>query len=240
MSSSLEDAKISSENLANNLAGVKASIGAAEKEALRKKGAVNLVAVSKTHGPETIEDAIQAGQKIFGENRVQEAEAKWPDLKERNSDIRLHLIGPLQRNKAALAVSLFDVIETIDRLKLATALTRHMEEIGRRPNCFIQVNTGEESQKAGILPRETDAFIAKCRTDLNLPIVGLMCIPPVDEEPSLHFALLREIAERNELPELSMGMSADFETAIQFGATYVRVGTAIFGPRSDYWQSKVA
>ncbi|MDP6258386.1 MAG: YggS family pyridoxal phosphate-dependent enzyme, partial [Rhodospirillales bacterium] len=150
-------------------------------------------------------------------------------------DAQLHLIGPLQRNKAALAVRLFDVIETLDRNKLATTLARHMDEISRRPNCFIQINTGEEQQKAGITPRDADAFINRCRTELDLPVVGLMCIPPVDEEPALHFALLREIAERNGLRELSMGMSADFKTAIQFGATYVRVGTAIFGPRSDYW-----
>jgi PLP dependent protein len=220
------------------LADVKSTIAKTSQDSGRHEGAVNLVAVSKTHGPDAITAVLKAGQKIFGENRVQEAEAKWPDLKQCHPEAQLHLIGPLQRNKAALAVSLFDVIETIDRLKLATALARHMDEVGRRPNCFIQVNTGEELQKAGVLPKDADSFIAQCQGELNLPIIGLMCIPPVDEEAALHFGLLREIAERNGLAELSMGMSADFETAIQFGATYVRVGTAIFGPRSDYWQNQ--
>ncbi len=228
---------ISSPTIEQRLSDVNTSIKKALNETGRGDGSVNLVAVSKTHGPEAIEAAIDTGQKIYGENRVQEAEAKWRDLKLRYPDVQLHLIGPLQSNKAALAVGLFDVIETVDRLKLAKALARHMDETGRRPNCFIQVNTGEEPQKAGVLPKDTDAFIDQCRAELNLPIIGLMCIPPVDEEPALHFALLREIAERNNLTELSMGMSADFETAIQFGATYVRVGTAIFGPRSDYWQT---
>lgn len=224
----------SSDKIENRLAEVNASIAAAAREVGRPEDSVHLVAVSKTHGPDVIEAVLASGQKLFGENRVQEAEAKWPDLKHRYPDTQLHLIGPLQSNKAALAVGLFDVIETVDRLKLAKALARHMVEIGRRPNCFIQVNTGEEPQKAGVLPKDIDAFINQCRTELNLPIIGLMCIPPIDEEPALHFALLREIAERNDLKELSMGMSADFETAVQFGATYVRVGTAIFGPRADY------
>ncbi len=221
-------------NIEKNLNDVKSTIETAITAFKRSEDSVNLVAVSKTHGPEAVEIALKAGQKIFGENRVQEAEAKWPSLKASHPDIQLHLIGPLQRNKAAVAVGLFDVIETVDRLKLATALARHMEELARRPKCFIQVNTGNESQKAGILPPDADDFIAHCKADLNLPITGLMCIPPLDEEPALHFALLREIAERNDLTDLSMGMSSDFETAIQFGATYVRVGTAIFGPRSDY------
>ena len=229
---------ISTEDIAKNLSSIKASIEAAAVDSGRKAEEINLVAVTKTHGPEAIEAALAAGQKVFGENRVQEAEAKWPELKTANPEAQLHLIGPLQRNKAALAVRLFDVIETLDRTKLATALARHMDEIGRRPNCFIQINTGEEQQKAGVAPRDADAFIERCRTELNLPVIGLMCIPPINEEPALHFALLREIAERNDLTELSMGMSADFETAIQFGATYVRVGTAIFGPRSDYWQKQ--
>ena len=223
-----------------NLATVRASITAALVATERNGGSVKLVAVSKTHGPDVIEVALKSGQKIFGENRVQEAEAKWPTLKENFPDAQLHLIGPLQRNKAALAVGLFDVIETVDRPKLATALARHMDEVGRRPNCFIQVNTGEEPQKAGVLPKDANNFIKRCREELNLPIIGLMCIPPVDEEPALHFALLREIAERNNLAELSMGMSSDYETAIPFGATYVRVGTAIFGPRSDYWQKQTS
>jgi hypothetical protein len=225
-------------DIEKNLTQVEVSIARALESTERNSDAVNLVAVSKTHGPEAIEVAIKAGQKIFGENRVQEAEAKWPTLRVKHPTAQLHLIGPLQRNKAALAVGLFDVIETVDRLKLATALARHMEETGRRPNCFIQVNTGEEPQKAGVLPKDADGFIERCRGKLNLPIVGLMCIPPIDEEPALHFALLREIAERNDLTELSMGMSSDFEVAIQFGATYIRVGTAIFGPRSDYWQKQ--
>jgi PLP dependent protein len=226
------------ETVEQRLVDVKSTIVKTLQDSGRHEEAVNLVAVSKTHGPDAITAALKAGQKIFGENRVQEAEAKWPDLKQSHPEAQLHLIGPLQRNKAALAVNLFDVIETIDRPKLATSLARHMDEIGRRPDCFIQVNTGEEPQKAGILPKDADNFITQCQTELNLPIIGLMCIPPVDEEPALHFGLLREIAERNGLAELSMGMSADFKTAIQFGASYVRVGTAIFGPRSDYWQNQ--
>ena len=224
-------------NIENNLKEVKDIIEVAITTYDRPASSVNLVAVSKTHGPDAIETALKLGQKVFGENRVQEAEAKWPSIKENHPDVQLHLIGPLQRNKAALAVGLFDVIETVDRLKLATALARHMDELGRRPKCFIQVNTGGELQKAGILPGDADGFIDQCKTELKLPVTGLMCIPPVDEEPALHFALLREIAERNALSDLSMGMSSDFETAVQFGASYVRVGTAIFGPRSDYWQT---
>lgn len=221
-------------NIAKNLVTVKASIEKAALTADRPVDAVGLVAVTKTHPPEIVEQAIIAGHRLFGENRVQESESKWPLLKEKYQDARLHLIGPLQRNKAALAVGLFDVIETVDRLKLAGALARHMDETGHRPDCFIQVNTGEEPQKAGILPGEADDFIRQCSKEMELPVQGLMCIPPVDEEASLHFALLREIAERNGLRELSMGMSADYETAVQFGATLVRVGTAIFGPRGEY------
>jgi pyridoxal phosphate enzyme (YggS family) len=197
----------------------------------RQQGSVELVVVSKTHPPATIEAALLAGEKSFGENKVQEAEAKWPDLKRGFPDSELHLIGPLQSNKAALAVRLFDVIETIDRLKIATALTKHMDVVGRRPKCFVQINTGEEVQKAGVLPKDADFFIKYCKSQLALPIAGLMCIPPINEEPALHFAFLREIADRNGLSELSMGMSSDFLTAVQFGATSVRLGTAIFGPR---------
>jgi len=182
--------------------------------------------------------ALAAGQRAFGENRVQEAEAKWPALTAAHPDARLHLIGPLQRNKVRRAVTLFDVIETVDRPKLARALADEMARAGRRPACFIEVNTGEEPQKDGVVPREADAFIRECREALGLPIEGLMCIPPVDEEPSLHFALLREIARRNGLAKLSMGMSADFEIAIAFGATHVRVGTAIFGPRAPIREEK--
>ena len=221
-------------NIANNLETVKASIEKAALAAGRKPDAVPLVAVTKTHPPEFIEEAIAAGHLLYGENRVQESESKWPLLKEKYVNVRLHLIGPLQSNKAASAVRLFDVIETVDRQKLARALARHMDEIGRRPRCFIQVNTGAEPQKGGILPDQADDFIRQCHDDFQLPVRGLMCIPPVDEEPSLHFALLRELAERNGVEELSMGMSADFEIAVQFGATLVRVGTAVFGTRGDY------
>ena len=189
------------------------------------------MAVSKTKSADEIRPAIVAGQRLFGENRVQEALAKWPGLKAAFPDLRLHLIGPLQTNKIRDAVRLFDAIESLDREKLARALAAEMAKQGRRLDCFIQVNTGEESQKAGIEPGQADAFIGLCRDSLGLAIAGLMCIPPVDQDPAPHFALLREIARRNGLPGLSMGMSADFETAIRFGATHVRVGTAIFGGR---------
>ena len=223
-----------------SLSDIQNRITKAEADAGRAAGSVKLIAVSKVQPDARVRVVLEEGHRSFGENRVQEAAGKWPGFRADFEGIDLHIIGPLQSNKVRQAMELAEAIHTVDRPKLAKTIARLAQEIGRCPDLFIQVNTGEESQKAGILPRETDAFIAKCRPDLNLPIVGLMCIPPVDEEPSLHFALLREIAERNELPELSMGMSADFETAIQFGATYVRVGTAIFGPRSDYWQSKVA
>ncbi|NQV55554.1 MAG: YggS family pyridoxal phosphate-dependent enzyme [Rhodospirillales bacterium] len=224
-------------DIAQNLSKVKNAIRAAAEAAGRPADAVRLVAVSKTHPPETITPAIDAGQRLFGENRVQEAEAKWPKLKEANPDCRLHLIGPLQSNKAAIAVQLFDAIETVDRPKLAKALARHMEQTGLRPDCLIQVNTGEEPQKAGVSPADADKFIAACRDEYGLPLIGLMCIPPANEEPSMHFALLCEIAQRNGLAELSMGMSADYEIAAAFGATLVRVGTAIFGAREDYGHS---
>ncbi|HEX9789457.1 MAG TPA: YggS family pyridoxal phosphate-dependent enzyme, partial [Kiloniellales bacterium] len=197
----------------------------------RPAGAVTLVAVGKTHGAARIEEAIRAGHRTFGENRVQEAQGKFPALRAAHPDLSLHLIGPLQTNKAGDAVALFDVIETVDRPKLAKALAKEMAKAKRRPECFVQVNTGEEPQKAGVLPRETDAFVALARDELGLPVTGLMCIPPLDEEPALHFALLAKIAARNGLTNLSMGMSGDFETAIRFGATHVRVGTAIFGAR---------
>jgi pyridoxal phosphate enzyme (YggS family) len=216
---------------AERLAAVKARIAAAAVAAGRDPADVALVAVSKTKSTTEIRPAIVAGQRLFGENRVQEALAKWPALKIEFPDIRLHLIGPLQSNKVREAIGLFDAIESLDREKLARALAVEMARQGRRPDCFIQVNTGEEPQKAGIAPGGADAFIELCRGGLSLPVVGLMCIPPVDEDPSLHFALLREIARRNGLSALSMGMSADFETAIRFGATHVRVGTAIFGAR---------
>lgn len=219
-------------DIARNLAEVKAAIARAAAAAGRAADDIALVAVSKNHDADAARNALAAGHRLFGENRVQEAEAKWPQLKSEFPDARLHLIGPLQTNKAAAAVRLFDAIETVDRPKLAETLARHMNEQGRRLDCFVQINTGEEAQKAGVMPADADAFIRACRDDYKLPLVGLMCIPPVDEEPSPHFALLREIARRNALVQLSMGMSADFEIAVQFGATHVRVGTAIFGARS--------
>jgi pyridoxal phosphate enzyme (YggS family) len=219
------------DEIAGQLAEVRHRIAAAEREAGRPPGAVTLVAVSKTHPADSVAAAYAAGQRVFGENRVQEAKAKFPALKARWPELRLHLIGPLQTNKVKDAVALADMIETVDRPRLAEALAAEMERSGRRPACLVQVNTGEEPQKAGIAPLEVDAFIAECREQLRLPVAGLMCIPPVDDEPSVHFALLREMARRNGLALLSMGMSADFEIAIRLGATHVRVGTAIFGAR---------
>jgi pyridoxal phosphate enzyme (YggS family) len=219
-------------DIAANLAAVRARIAAAATAAGRAPADVTLVAVSKTHGPPAIAAAIAAGQRQFGENRVQEAALKYPALKAATPGLELHLIGPLQTNKVKEAVALFDVIETLDRPKLAEALAREMARQGRRPRLFVEVNTGAEPQKAGVLPAEADAFIAQCR-DLGLEIAGLMCIPPADEEPAPHFALLREVARRNGIAQLSMGMSADYETAIRFGATHVRVGTAIFGERGQ-------
>lgn len=214
-----------------NVALVRAAIAAAATAAGRAPDEVTLVAVSKMQGPAAIREAIAAGVTTFGENRVQEAESKWPALKEAFPEIRLHLIGPLQRNKIRRALALFDVIETVDRPALARNLADAMEETDRRPDLLVQVNTGAERQKAGILPNEADAFIQGCIEELFLPIKGVMCIPPIDDEPSLHFALLLDIARRNGLAEVSMGMSADFGIAVQFGATIVRVGTAIFGER---------
>jgi pyridoxal phosphate enzyme (YggS family) len=211
---------------------VRARIGAAAGEAKRENDVVTLVAVSKTFDDSHIRPVIEAGQRVFGENRVQEAQAKWPALKADYPGIELHLIGPLQTNKAKEAVALFDCIETVDRPKLARILASEMEKQNRKLRLFIQVNTGEEPQKAGVLPNEADGFVAQCRDEFKLDIAGLMCIPPAGEEPSLHFALLKKIAERNGLTGLSMGMSSDFEIAVRFGATYVRVGSAIFGTRS--------
>ncbi len=226
----MEEAPLS-QIVATNLAAVGGRIAAAAAAAGRPEGAVTLVAVSKTHSQDSVRAALQAGQRIFGENRVQEALGKFPALRDEFPDLALHLIGPLQTNKVRDAVRHCDVIETVDRPHLAEALAREFERQQRRLDCFIEVNTGEEEQKAGVWPGDADAFIRDCRDRLGLPIVGLMCIPPEHEEPALHFALLREIARRNGLDKLSMGMSADFETAIRFGATHVRVGTAIFGAR---------
>jgi len=214
-----------------NLETVRAQINDAATQAARDPSDITLVAVSKTHEADRIQPAIDAGQRVFGENRVQEAEGKWPAMKAETQEISLHLIGPLQTNKVRTALELFDVIETVDRPKLAHRLAGLMDETGLRPDVFIQVNTGAEPQKAGISPADADSFIRECIDTLALPIVGLMCIPPADEEPALHFALLREIAKRNGVEKLSMGMSADYDVAVQFGATHVRVGTAIFGDR---------
>ncbi len=214
-----------------NLAAVQARIAAAVHDKGLGPDDVTLIAVSKMHPAAAITAAIAAGQKVFGENRVQEAKAKWPSLKAATPGIELHLIGPLQTNKVRDAVALFDVIQTVDRPKLARALAAEMAKTGRRPAIFIEVNTGEEPQKAGVMPTAADALVALCRDELDLAPAGLMCIPPAGEEPSLHFALLRDIARRAGLGGLSMGMSDDFETAVRFGATHVRVGTAIFGPR---------
>lgn len=207
--------------------------GAATK-AGRGDDPITLVAVSKTHNFSRIEPVLAAGQRVFGENRVQEAAAKWPALRERWRDIELHLIGPLQTNKVREAVELFDVIETVDRDKLARKLREEMTRQGRELPVFLQVNTGEEPQKAGVMPGEADGFVRLCREELKLDVRGLMAIPPADEEPSLHFALLRKIARRNDLRLLSMGMSSDFEIAVTFGATHIRVGTAIFGGREHH------
>ena len=208
-------------------------IAAACEAAGRNADDLHLVAVSKVQPLERVEAVLEAGHRVFGENRVQEAAGKWPELRERFPGVELHLIGPLQTNKVRQALDLFDAIHTVDRDKLAAKLADGFAETGRALPCFIQVNTGEEPQKAGCLPDEADAFIARCRDDYGLPLAGLMCIPPVDEEPSLHFALLKKIAERNGLRGLSMGMSGDFERAIALGATHIRVGSAVFGAR-DY------
>jgi pyridoxal phosphate enzyme (YggS family) len=216
---------------ADRLAEVRQHIAAAARAAGRDPASVTLVAVSKTHGAQRVGELLEVGHRVFGENRVQEAEEKFPALKAAYPDIELHLIGPLQTNKARDAVALFDVIESVDRERLAATLAKEMARAGRRPDCYIQVNTGEEPQKAGVLPGDVDAFVAACRDAHKLPVVGLMCIPPLDEEPALHFALLAKMAARNGLAKISMGMSADYETAIRLGATHVRVGTALFGER---------
>ncbi|MCF4166809.1 YggS family pyridoxal phosphate-dependent enzyme [Zavarzinia compransoris] len=223
----------SEQTIADRLAHVEARIAKACRATGRDPAEVRLIAVSKTHDADAVRAALAAGHRVFGENRVQEAEGKFPALKAEYPDLELHLIGPLQTNKAKDAVALFDVIETVDREKLAAAIAAASEKTGRRPRCFVQVNTGEEPQKAGCLPAAADALIAACRITHGLDVVGLMCIPPIDDEPSLHFALLRKIAARNGLHQLSMGMSSDYEIAVRQGATQVRVGTAIFGQR-DY------
>ncbi|MBT9383997.1 YggS family pyridoxal phosphate-dependent enzyme [Pseudooceanicola sp. CBS1P-1] len=215
-----------------SLSEIRSRIQAACEEFGRAPEEVKLIAVSKVQPDERVRAVLEEGQRVFGENRVQEAAGKWPGFREEFDGIELHIIGPLQTNKVRQAMELAQAIHSVDRPKLAHAIARIAEETGQCPDLFIQVNTGEEPQKAGILPAEADAFIAECR-DLNLPVIGLMCIPPVEEEAALHFALLAKIAARNGLKGLSMGMSGDFEKAISFGATHVRVGSAIFGAR-DY------
>ncbi|WP_238368084.1 YggS family pyridoxal phosphate-dependent enzyme [Mesobacterium pallidum] len=213
-----------------SLTEIQTRIDKACAEAGRARGSVELIAVSKVQPDERVAAVLAEGHRLFGENRVQEAAGKWPRFRKDYPDARVHLIGPLQSNKARQAMELFEAIHSLDRPKLATTLARLAQEMGACPDLFIQVNTGEEEQKAGVLPAEADAFVAEVRA-LDLPLKGLMCIPPVDEEPSLHFALLAKIAERNGLSGLSMGMSGDFERAIALGATHVRVGSAIFGDR---------
>ena len=224
-------------NLQQRLNDIHETVAATAQEAGRAASSVELCAVSKTFPAEPIREAIAAGQKIFGENRVQEAEAKWPDIQADNEGLELHLIGPLQTNKVKKAVALFDVIQTLDRPKLARALAAEMSATGRHLPCYIQVNTGNEAQKAGITPDAAGDFISACRNEHGLQIAGLMCIPPHHEEPSPHFALLHDLAARHDLEGLSMGMSADYRIAIEFGATIVRVGSAIFGARSPASQA---
>ncbi len=213
---------------------VRAEIARACRDASRDPAEVTLVAVSKTFPAEAIEPVIVAGQRVFGENRVQEAKTKWPALMEKHAGLSLHLIGPLQSNKAKEAVALFDAIHSVDRPSLCAALAKEIEKQGRKPQLFVEINTGAEAQKAGILPQDADLFLSACRDTYGLEIAGLMCIPPFDEAPGPHFALTAKIAKRNGLTLLSMGMSADFATAIQLGATHVRVGSAIFGTREKH------
>ena len=213
-----------------SLEDINSRIEAALAASGRNPGDARLVAVSKVQPAERITAVLDQGHRLFGENRVQEAAGRWPELREKYEDIEVHLIGPLQTNKVNQALDLFDAIQSVDRPKLARKLADAAQNRGECPPLFIQVNTGEEPQKAGVLPAEADAFIADCR-EMDLPILGLMAIPPADEEPSLHFALLKKIADRNDLQDLSMGMSADFESAIRLGATYIRVGSGVFGAR---------
>lgn len=208
-----------------------AKLAKAASQAHRSETEITLIAVSKQQPEERIDNSLASGQRVFGENRVQEAFERWQPRKSHYPDLELHLIGPLQSNKVADAVAIFDVIHTVDRPKIASTLAREMTLAQRHLPCFIQVNTGEEDQKAGILPQELDTFLSFCSEETNLQIVGLMCIPPIDEEPALHFGLLKTLADRHDLSQLSMGMSADFETAVLFGATHIRVGSGFFGSR---------
>ena len=220
-------------DLAANLNAILARIEAAREAAIAPAPQTSLIAVSKGHGVERIGPALEAGHRLFGENRVQEAKAKWPGLRKQFDSVELHLIGPLQTNKVREAVELFDAIHSLDRPKLAASLCSEIARTGRTPILFVQVNTGEELQKTGIAPKETAKFIRLCREEHELCVTGLMCIPPLDENPAPHFALLRKLAEESGLSKLSMGMSADFETAVRFGSTHVRIGTAIFGERTQ-------
>lgn len=213
------------------LAGIRAAIARCAADCGRAPGEVSLIAVSKTMPAEVVGEALAAGQRLFGENYVQETREKWPGLRAACPEAVVHMIGPLQSNKAQEAVALFDAIQTLDRESLARELARAVQKLGRSPAFFVQVNTGEEPQKGGVAPGEADGFIARCRDTYGLAVTGLMCIPPVEDQPSPHFAMLNRIAARNGLAQLSMGMSADFEAAIQLGATHVRVGSAIFGTR---------
>jgi pyridoxal phosphate enzyme (YggS family) len=220
--------------LSTGLSAVRAEIERACREASRDPAGITLVAVSKTFDVDAIEPVIAAGQLVFGENRVQEAKGKWPVLVARHRGLELHMIGPLQSNKAKEAVALFDAIHSVDRPSLCEALAKEIGRQGRRPRLFVEINTGAEAQKAGVLPQDADAFLARCRDGYGLPIDGLMCIPPAEEAPAPHFALTAKIAKRNGLKLLSMGMSADFPAAIAMGATHVRVGSAIFGARDKH------
>ena len=213
-----------------SLKEIKSQVRQAEIEFSRVVGSINLIAVSKVQPNERIEAVLEQGHRVFGENRIQEAQSKWPDFKERFEGIELHIIGPLQTNKTRAAMELADCIHTLDRTKLATTMARMAQDLGKCPELFVQVNTGDEPQKSGVSPKETKAFVKEC-LDMDLPVKGLMCIPPVTEEASLHFALLKNIAEDCGLSDLSMGMSSDFEKAMSFGATHIRVGSAIFGDR---------
>lgn len=217
---------------ATRLAAVIARMAATCRQAGRDPASATLIAVSKTFGADDIRPVLAAGQRVFGENRVQEAQGKWPGLRSECPGVELHLIGPLQSNKAKEAVALFDVIHTVDRAKIASAIAAEIQRQNKPLTLFIQVNTGNEPQKAGIAPEETAAFLAHCRETLSLPVSGLMCIPPVEEEPAVHFAFLAKLARELALPKLSMGMSGDYEAALAFGATHVRVGSAIFGSRT--------
>ncbi|WP_339714942.1 YggS family pyridoxal phosphate-dependent enzyme [uncultured Sneathiella sp.] len=227
------DASDIDRDIAANFEEIRARIDKAAKKWERNPGDIDLIAVSKRHPAAAVEAALRLGHRQFGENRVQEAQEKWPDFRAQYPNVELRLIGPLQTNKAKDAVALFDIIETVDRPKLARALAKEMASADRSLPVYIQVNTGKEPQKAGVFPEDADAFITDCRDNLGLDVIGLMCIPPLEEQPAPHFALLAKIAARNGLERLSMGMSADFETAVQFGATSVRVGTALFGSRAD-------